>query len=385
MGNLYTNNKKPKIAIFTSAKRGLAHYTMHQWEFFNDKTKPYYITYTREEVDNFVKKVVKNENIKRLIDFSEPATSIIKVYNFCKKNNIDAALFQVSDRMRNNTLFFTSLIGMLKTRNITIGFILHEVLPYEYQYSNGDDLYLLYKLCDHFFVGNESEAYKLNEYFSRNKNTIHILKHGIYNLFDKGKYDKNRAKKQLNMTKENILLFFGQIRVHKKLFLLVDAVKKLLKSRNDFILYIISDLNMSSPQITAYLSNIKMKYNKNIKIIPHYLNTTQIEMYFKASDIVILPYEKVVQSGVLFLGVGFKRPILITDSFFEAEEFAKNKLGYVFKRNNLDDLVSKIDYIFSHKAKSLVMAKNAYNYYYNKQYWKKGVEKILKYLIKKTQ
>jgi len=376
------SNSKDSIAIFTSAKRGLAHYAMQQWPYLLEKTKPIYITFDREDVDNLVQSVIKSKNIKKLIDFSEQSSSILNIYNYCKKKKVKAALFQVSDRMRNNVLYFTSLIGILKTLHIKVGFILHEVLPYEVEFVGIDDLYLLYKLSDEFFVANENERYKLQSYFNRSKNYIHIIRHGVYSMFDKHRYDNVAAKKKLNISDKKMILFFGQIRAHKKLSLLIDAVNRLKKMRNDYILYIVSDLHLSSPKITQYLKEAKQKLGNRIRIVSRYLSSDNIELYFKAADVVVLPYERVVQSGVLFLAVGFKRPFIITKSFYEADAVLGKKIGYVSKDNTSEELAILVNNVLNNPNEAEKQSDKAFRYYSELNYWKQGADKIIYHLLK---
>jgi glycosyltransferase involved in cell wall biosynthesis len=51
-----------------------------------------------------------------------------------------------------------------------------------------------------------------------------------------------------------------------------------------------------------------------------YVPSSWIEAYFRAADVVVLPYLWSSQSGVLNLARGFRRPVVVTDVLREAPE-----------------------------------------------------------------
>ena len=44
-----------------------------------------------------------------------------------------------------------------------------------------------------------------------------------------------------------------------------------------------------------------------------YIPDDETEIYFKAADVLVLPYRQIYQSGVLFLGYSFGLPVLAAD------------------------------------------------------------------------
>ncbi len=54
----------------------------------------------------------------------------------------------------------------------------------------------------------------------------------------------------------------------------------------------------------------------------------EVELYFKAADVLVLPYANISQSGVLFLGYGFGLPLIAADvgSLKEKIVLGKNRL-----------------------------------------------------------
>ena len=72
----------------------------------------------------------------------------------------------------------------------------------------------------------------------------------------------------------------------------------------------------------------------------------QTELYFKAADVLVLPYTHVFQSGVLFLGYSFGLPAIAADVGNLKDEIIQGETGFVFKSRDASDLARKIDNYF---------------------------------------
>ena len=89
-------------------------------------------------------------------------------------------------------------------------------------------------------------------------------------------------------------------------------------------------------------SGIGDRIIQRIEYIPDELT----ELYFKAADVLILPYAHVFQSGVLFLGYSFGLPAIAADVGSLKEEIIEGKTGFVFKPRDSSDLARKIEEYF---------------------------------------
>jgi glycosyltransferase involved in cell wall biosynthesis len=78
-----------------------------------------------------------------------------------------------------------------------------------------------------------------------------------------------------------------------------------------------------------------------------YVPDEQTEIFFKAADILILPYTHIFQSGVLFLGYSFGLPVIVADVGSMKDEVIEGKTGFVFKPQDCADLARTIERYFS--------------------------------------
>jgi glycosyltransferase involved in cell wall biosynthesis len=73
----------------------------------------------------------------------------------------------------------------------------------------------------------------------------------------------------------------------------------------------------------------------------------EVEMYFKAADVLILPYKSISQSGVPFLAYSFGLPVLATDVGSLREDIVEGETGFVCNPGDPADLANKLEAYFS--------------------------------------
>lgn len=77
-----------------------------------------------------------------------------------------------------------------------------------------------------------------------------------------------------------------------------------------------------------------------------YIPDQEMEIYFKAADVLVLPYTEIFQSGVLFLGYSFRLPVIATDVGSFREDIIEGKTGFLCKACDPADLARAIEMYF---------------------------------------
>lgn len=89
---------------------------------------------------------------------------------------------------------------------------------------------------------------------------------------------------------------------------------------------------------------------KKIKHIPD----DEVEVFFKASDVLVLPYTFIFQSGVPFLSYSFGLPLIAADVGSLREVIVEGKTGMICRKEDPADLADKIrDYFKSDLFRNL--------------------------------
>jgi glycosyltransferase involved in cell wall biosynthesis len=209
-------------------------------------------------------------------------------------------------------------------------------------------LKIQYKLSDHIFVHTERMKSEMAAAFGVPGEKISVIPFGINDTVPNTSLSTAEAKRQLGLAEhDKSLLFFGNIAPYKGLEYLVSAFMQLLKQDSTYRLLIVGRPKgrmdyWEGVERTITSNGIGDRVIARIEYVPD----EQTELYFKAADVLILPYTHVFQSGVLFLGYSFSLPAIAADVGSLREEIIEGRTGFVFRPQDPVDLARKIESYF---------------------------------------
>ena len=180
------------------------------------------------------------------------------------------------------------------------------------------------------------------------------------------------ARELLNIENEKLtFLFFGLIRKYKGLDIFLNAVNKLEKNISDKI-----NILIVGECYENYEKYKKICQNSNISIkwFNEYIPDDKINIYFSASDYVVLPYRSASQSGIIPMAYHYNLPVIISNLDSLKKNVINNKTGLIFENENYNQLSKIISDITMNKIS------NDYNYikeYKNNFTTKIFVEKLI--------
>jgi len=210
-------------------------------------------------------------------------------------------------------------------------------------------LKFMYKIFDKIIVHTNKMRYQLIEDFNIDENKVIAIPYGINNVVYKSDLTRLQARKKFQLKSDmKTLLFFGYITPYKGLEYLILALAKLKEYINDFKLIIAGKIDINCEK---YWGNILKIIEENdvwdyiiqkIGFVPD----EDIEIYFKAADILILPYDFIFQSGPLFMSYNFGLPVIATDVGSFKDDVIEGKTGFICRPKDHNDLANKINYYF---------------------------------------
>lgn len=367
-------SEKLKVAIISSLTGGLGHYNAHLAEPLGKHCFVKFVTYpqldllgtpTKRITDAFVRSKIKWPRFD--IRENNPE-SIIDIIDYFKKRQIKIVNIHIGTTVKRKISYFVTFLKYAKEYSkIKFVFTLHDVFPFDEDKKLTKLLCSFYSMADHLTVGNQLEYKKLVRHFKIAQKKISIIPHGIYNLFDQNNYTKNLARSYLGVPQNtSTLLFFGFLREYKGFDYLIKAAKILQQKKQEFTIYVASGLKYTPKELVKkYLKMIKKQnLDKYFILNLNYLDTSDVEAVFKASDLVVLPYTHASQSGVMMMAFGFKKPVVITDTFAD-KQWVDNKAGLVAKSKDSVDLAKKILTLLKNKDQLTRMG--AYGYQYSEE------------------
>jgi len=213
---------------------------------------------------------------------------------------------------------------------------------------NRFSLRVQYQLVDHIFVHTERMKRELLSDFGIREGKVSVIPFGINNTAPNTGITALDAKETLGIsTRDKTMLCYGQIAPYKGLEYLISAFTELLKQDGNYRLVIAGKPKWNE----IYWNKIEQLMTDNrvrdrvIERIEH-VPDEETELYFKAADVVVLPYERIFQSGVLFLSYSFGLPVIAADVGSLKEEIIESKTGFVFRSQDSSDLAKVIDKYF---------------------------------------
>ena len=206
-----------------------------------------------------------------------------------------------------------------------------------------------YRLADHIFVHTAKMKDELVRDFGENPDKVTVIPFGINSTVPNTALTPAEARERLGLaTSDKVILFFGRITPYKGLEHLVSAFTTVARECASFRLIIAGRLERTSGycrrvEEAIARSGVRSRIIQRIEFVPD----EETEIYFKAADVLVLPYTHVFQSGVLFLGYNFGLPAIASDVGSLREEIVEGATGFVFKAADDDDLTRVIRLYFS--------------------------------------
>jgi glycosyltransferase involved in cell wall biosynthesis len=232
-----------------------------------------------------------------------------------------------------------------------------------------------YHRCDHIFLHTEKMRAELISSFSIPKNKASVIPFGINSTVPDTALTTTGARRRLGLgEREKVLLFFGNIAPYKGVEFLVDAFIEVARRAEHYRLIIAGRPKGSE----AYWAGLQEKINASpvrgqIILKIEYVPDAETEIYFKAADVLVLPYTHIFQSGVLFLGYNFGLPVIAADVGALKDEIVAGETGFVFRPQDSSDLAMTIKkYFASDLYRDLDSKRRLIRDYANKRYsWTK--------------
>jgi len=211
-------------------------------------------------------------------------------------------------------------------------------------------LRIQYRLADHIFVHTPKMKSELMKEFGVPTGRITVIPFGINNSVPDTNLSPKEAKERLGIRgNHKTILFFGRIKPYKGLEFLIPAFQKVVRGHSDYRLIIAGQLEMPSDSYWVSIQKEIQQYVENGQIIPRieFIPDSEIEVYFKAADVLVLPYKEIFQSGVIFLGYNFGLPVLVADVGSLNEDIVEGVTGFVFRPEDPIDLARAIERYFA--------------------------------------
>ena len=301
-----------------------------------------------------------------------------KTWKLTSENILEKKIEHVVIRYWNPFFIFaySSIIKYLRKRNkkIKIFAICDNIISHENLYFEKLLVKSFIRKLDGIIVMSDNVKRKLLTL----NNNINYKKIFLPILEDLGdKINIKHAKKELSLNSDKIVfLFFGLIREYKGLDVLISAINLIDKDLIGKFEFIIVGENYE--KLDKYKNNIDADIKGNIKWLTKYIPDEQVNLYFCASDFVVLPYKSASQSGIVPMAYHFGKPIIVSDVEGLSEMVVNYITGYIFENKNINDLKYILENCIINSKNDI--DENMINRFYRKLSTRKYAQNIINFL-----
>jgi beta-1,4-mannosyltransferase len=134
-----------------------------------------------------------------------------------------------------------------------------------------------------------------------------VIPHGHYREEYSRHVSSQKARSKLGISETaKVILFFGRIRSYKNVTALLQAFNHY--TAPDVVLCIAGQIELSDleREIKAEAS-----LDPRVRLFLNFIPKEDVQLYFHACDLVVLPYQEILNSGSAVLALSFDRPVLV--------------------------------------------------------------------------
>ncbi|UCH09595.1 MAG: glycosyltransferase family 4 protein [Fidelibacterota bacterium] len=132
--------------------------------------------------------------------------------------------------------------------------------------------------------------------------------HPLYDNFG-ARLDKETARRRLGLGDEPLLLYFGYIRKYKGVLTLLDAMPMIVQQLGAKCIIAGEFYDDREP----YLAKIDtLDLEPHLILADRFIPDDEVNLYFSAADVVVLPYLSATQSGIVSIALNYELPCIVT-------------------------------------------------------------------------
>jgi glycosyltransferase involved in cell wall biosynthesis len=214
---------------------------------------------------------------------------------------------------------------------------------------NRFSLRVQYRLADHLFVHTNRMKEELMRDFSVPQAKITVIPFGLNNTAPTSALTNAQARTKLGLAPAHkTILFFGNIAPYKGLHDLITALGALAKESQAYRLIIAGPVKNCAAYWAEVQESIRATGTRPfIFERTEFIPDEEVELYFKAADVLVLPYLHIFQSGVLVLGYNFGLPVIAADVGSLRDEIVEGVTGFVCRPADPADLAAQLRRYFA--------------------------------------
>jgi glycosyltransferase involved in cell wall biosynthesis len=232
----------------------------------------------------------------------------------------------------------------------------HDVVPFNARLHTKAVLQQVYGRADGIIVHAEHNRRELLAQFQLDEGRVTVIPHGHYLAYTGAALQaREDARAALRLGQEApTLLFFGQIKRVKGLDTLLQALPAVAAQHPHAVLVVAGQVWKDSwHRYQAIIDELGLADHVRTRIA--HIPDSEVEAYFRAADVVVLPYRRVYQSGVLLMAWSYGRPVVASDVGGMGEVVKHGETGLLVPPDEPVSLARAINELLSDRSRAEAM------------------------------
>lgn len=234
-----------------------------------------------------------------------------------------------------------------------------------------------YALASAVVAHNEISRTELIERIGIEPGKIHVIAAGNHEHLVDGMMERVHARKHLKLEDDEFcIVFFGHIKEVKGLDILLLSMPKFLERTEKRVRLVVAG-RLWKQGFEGYQELID-RFNLAGRISLHirYIPDEELPAFYRAADLMALPYRRIYQSDVALMALTFGTPVVASDIAGMQEMLQHMKTGILFESENSYDLAEKILWAIDHPAELAQISKNGRRLVHEKYSWVSAGEQL---------
>jgi glycosyltransferase involved in cell wall biosynthesis len=179
----------------------------------------------------------------------------------------------------------------------------HYILPPQPHHRQVSTARRLFGSMDAVVAHSEHGAARLREELGLDPARVRVIPHGAFDYFTRLPEEKPLPV-ELEGAEGPVILFFGLLRPYKGLDTLLQAFRELEGAE----LWIVGNPRMEFEP----LRHLAAEAPGRVRFVTRFVEDAEVPAIFRRADLVALPYRDAEQSGVLYTGLAFGKPLVLS-------------------------------------------------------------------------
>lgn len=259
-----------------------------------------------------------NANLKKWFTYNNKKSSLVKGLSYLSTLLRIALYISKHPKIRIVHIQWLRLwradiafLKWLKRKGIKVIFTAHNILPHDTGDTQREKYGIYYRTVDCICVHTEYTKVELVTQFGIEPDKIEIIPHGIIetDICEEVIVAKSeKLRREYDISKEMIVISsLGLQSFYKGIDNLIEVWSE------EKELYLNSGIKLMIVGKNSGLDYSLLNGIENVIIIDERVSNEEFQAFLEISDVILLPYRRISQSGVLFSAIARNKPVIVSD------------------------------------------------------------------------